>query len=166
MQRRLHFYPLTTLNWTGMIGIVPRPLPSRTLSTAPRPTPCGRRQELTMMIPTESGGSSKISQAEAAIKSDVTNHKGLQNVQNDIYNTLRSADTTNGQLDRCQFRQDLSALNTQLHQDGILPQVDLQLAGNGNVALRGISGDGTADGNGRLCTNAHGDKFQYDSNGF
>lgn len=78
---------------------------------------------------------------------------------------LRKQDSTNGTVDKAAFKSDLAAVTKQLHQDGILPNLDIVETGNSHVAFRGISTPGASpvDGSESLVTKSHGTTFTYDN---
>src|SRR5438270_6512301 len=124
---------------------------------------CFVLEEISVMA-TSNGN--KVDDTLQHIKDDAGQHSHLNKIHDDINTYLRSQDTgANGKLNVNQFRSDLKTLTQQMHTQGILPQLDLVSGNNGNVSFAGISGDGKADGKGQLATKAHGDKFQYDSQG-
>lgn len=96
------------------------------------------------------------------------------NVLRDEVSSLRTANTTDGRLDRAAFHDQLSDFEQQLRSDaremklkGILPNLDLIDSENGDVRIATISGDGDVhdNNNGKLITRARGREFEYDKDG-
>jgi hypothetical protein len=95
-------------------------------------------------------------------------------VLNEEVEALRTANTTDGRLDRAAFHDQLSDFEKQLRADsrelklkGILPNLDLIDSENGDVRIATISGDGDVhdNNNGKLITKARGREFEYDRDG-
>jgi hypothetical protein len=85
----------------------------------------------------------------------------------DEVHQLRQADSQNGSLDKQTFKADLASVTAQLHKDGVLPNIDLVEAKNGDAAARGVSEPGKSPDGGdpSLVTKSHGTTFTYNDQG-
>lgn len=76
-------------------------------------------------------------------------------------NALRQADAGNPSA----LGGDLASVTAQLHNDGVLPRVDLVMDGNGSDSLRYTSGGINANGEQQLVSNVDGKHFTYNQEG-
>lgn len=117
------------------------------------------------MPPTPVDTTDRVQQTVSHIESaNQGGHIDTQKLHQEIL-ALRKQDSVNGKVDKETFKNDLAAVTQKLHQDGILPNLDIVESGDGNAAYRGIStaGKSPVDGSASLVTKAHGTTFTYDS---
>ena len=118
-------------------------------------------------MPPTTTSNDKVSQTVSRIENDNKQHEATPSKLHDEINQLRQQDFQNGKLDKSTFNTDLAAVTKQLHQDGVLPHLDIVGTGNGDAAYRGVSEPGKTPTNGdpSLVTKSHGTVFTYDNSG-
>lgn len=92
--------------------------------------------------------------------SESSSHGDQQNSLGNVYHELNQLRQSGGLNSS-----NLTDVNEQLHQQGILPRIDFTDTSNGDLAIRGRSGDPGPDGTTNLVNSANGRDYTYDQQG-